>query len=119
MISIRQLCALTLSLSALLAIGCGDDNSDDNGGGNADAKAYIASCERLCVAQDAAKCDTGGLEMTVDDCKSLCQIGAGFTGDCAAKYKLYGDCTDKLTDVCTADTACSTEMETASTTCGF
>ena len=107
-----------MSLSALMAVGCGDDSSSDSGG-NADAKAYIASCEKLCVAQDTAKCDTGGMTITVADCKSLCQIAGGFTGDCATKYKLYGECTDKQTDVCAADTACATEMETASKACGF
>jgi hypothetical protein len=116
-ISIKQLCALGVSFSVLMVVGCSDDSSDN--GGNADAKAYITSCEKLCVAQDTAKCDTGGLTITVADCKTLCQLAAGFTGDCAAKYKLYGQCTDNLTDPCTADSACATQMDTASTACGF
>lgn len=114
--STRLICVL-LALSPFTLIACGDDSSNDSGG-NADAKAYLASCEKLCVAQDAKKCDTGGLTMTVEECKDWCQIATAMTGDCAAKYKAYGECTDKLEDVCTADTACSSQMEAASSACG-
>lgn len=102
-----------------MAVGCSDDSSDDTDNGGSDAQAYVASCQNLCVKQDAAKCDTGGFTITVDDCKTLCQIAAGFTGDCAAKYKAYGECTDAQTDVCAADTNCTTQMQAASTACSM
>ncbi|HEY5956062.1 MAG TPA: hypothetical protein VIV60_05890 [Polyangiaceae bacterium] len=110
--SIRLLCVL-LALSPFTLIGCGDDS--DNG--NADAKAYVASCEKLCAAQDAKKCDTGAFAVTVDDCKGFCQFVAGATGDCAAKYKAYGECTDKAEDACTAETTCSSQQEAATNAC--
>ena len=114
--SIKWLCAV-LSLSALCLPACGSDDGNKNST-NADAQAYLTSCNNLCVKQDTAKCDTGGFTITVDDCKTLCQgMVQGMTGDCAAKYKAYGQCTDGASDPCTADTTCSTQMQAASAAC--
>jgi hypothetical protein len=114
--SIKWLCAI-LSLSALCLPACGSDDKKDNGT-NADAQAYLTSCESLCTKKDTAQC-TGGITLTLADCKDLCQLATAMTGDCAAKYKAYGLCTDNASDPCTAETACSTQMDAANTACGW
>jgi hypothetical protein len=112
--SIKWLCAV-LSLSALCLPACGSDDGNKNST-NADAQAYLTSCNNLCVKQDTAKCDTSGV-FTLDDCKTFCQFANGMTGDCAAKYKAFGQCTDNASDPCTAETACSTQSEAANAAC--
>jgi hypothetical protein len=116
--SFRRFCVLGISLTALSLVGCGDDSN--NNSSNADAQAYLASCQKLCDAQAAKACDTGGLTVTAADCKNLCQLATTMTGDCAAKYKAYGQCTDTAPDVCTADTTtCATQLSAANTACGY
>ena len=111
--SLKWLCAV-LSLSALSLPACGGDDKSSSSM-NADAQAYLTSCQNLCVSQDTAKC-TGAIVMSVADCKSLCQAFAeSIPAACAAKYKAYGQCTDNGSDPCTADTACSTQLEAANT----
>ena len=115
MSSFKWLCAV-LSLSALSLPACGGDDKNNNGT-NADAQAYLTSCQNLCVKQDTAKC-SGGITMSLADCKSLCEaIVQGMTGDCAAKYKTYGLCTDSAADACAADTTCATQLEAANSAC--
>jgi hypothetical protein len=114
--SFKWLCAV-FTLSTLCLPACGSDNSNKNNM-NADAQAYLTSCENLCVKKDTAKC-TGGITMSLADCKSLCQMATQMNGDCATKFKLYGQCTDSATDPCAAESNCSTQMETADTACGY
>jgi hypothetical protein len=108
--SIRVLCVLA-ALSCFSLVGCGDDNSNDSGG-NADLKAAVASCEKLCDAQEAKKCESG-ITISAADCKQFCQIINAYPASCAAKWKAYADCTDKQADACTAQTSCSAEQEAA------
>lgn len=111
--SLKWFCAI-LSLSALSLPACGGDDKKDSGL-SADAQAYLTSCQNLCVKQDTAKC-TGAITMTLADCKDLCQVMAqALPANCAAKYKAYGLCTDNASDACTADTACSSQLEAANT----
>lgn len=110
--SFKWLCA-ALALSALSLPACGGD--DKKNSPNPDAQAYLTSCQNLCVKQDTAKC-TSVVTMTLADCKSLCDaLSQAIPGTCAAKYKAYGQCTDNASDACTAETACSTQMEAANT----
>jgi len=114
--SFKWLCAM-FTLTTLCVPACGSDDSNKNNT-NADAQAYLTSCQNLCVKMDTAKC-TSAITISLADCKTLCQAASGMTGDCAAKYKAYGQCTDNATDPCTAESSCSTQMEAASTACGY
>jgi hypothetical protein len=111
--SLKRLCAI-LTLSALFLPACGGDDKSNNGL-SAEAQAYLTSCQNLCVKEAATSC-TDIIVMPVADCKSLCDAMAqAMPANCGAKYKDYGQCTDNLSDICTINTACSTQMEAMST----
>ena len=82
---------VALLLAASSMVGCGSDDDNKAGGGDA----ALASCNAYCDATVAKAC-TDSATCKADECDGVNQA----SGDCATEMKRYYDCMKAQTDVC-------------------